>query len=55
MDQWEQRLIDRIRSSSDPEKAIQIAVSIIRDYLGQHQSFGEQAPAYLQAPSETTQ
>ena len=45
MDKWEQKLIDRIRESEDPEKAITVAVEVITNYLRQHQSFGTQAPA----------
>ncbi len=49
MDKWEQKLIDRIRESEDPEKAITVAVEVIINYLRQHQSSGTQAPADRQA------
>ena len=49
MDKWEQKLIDRIRESEDPEKAITVAVEVIINYLRQHQSSGTQAPADPQA------
>jgi hypothetical protein len=45
MDDMEQKLIDRIRESEDPEKAIAVTVEVITNYLKQHQSFGKQVRA----------
>jgi hypothetical protein len=41
----ELELINLIRGSADPSKALQTATSVIIDYLKQHESFEEQAPA----------
>lgn len=49
MDKWEQKLIDRIRGSEDPEKAITVTVEVITNYLKLHQSSGTQAPDDRQA------
>ena len=49
MNELEQKLIDRIRESEDPEKAITVAVEVITDYLRLHQSSETQAHAGLQA------
>lgn len=38
MNKWERKLIDRIRESDDPEKALTVAVEVITGYLKQHQS-----------------
>lgn len=35
-------LLDMIRNSKDPEKAILTALGVIIDYLSQHESFEEQ-------------
>lgn len=47
----EQELIQMIRSSADPGQALLTAVTVICDYLKQHESSAEQAAADLQEPA----
>ena len=47
----EQELIQMIRSSADPGQALLTAVTVICDYLKQHESSAEQAVADLQEPA----
>ena len=44
----EYELIKMIRENDNPEEALHTAVNIIIDFLKQHESFEEQAPAFLQ-------
>ena len=44
----EMDVINKIRNSSDPERAIQIATDIILDYLMQKESSQSQSAALLQ-------
>lgn len=51
MDEYELRLLQMIRKSDDPERALIIAVEVITDFLRQLQSSEEPDPANLQALS----
>ena len=44
----EKELINMIRENDNPEEALMTAAVIILGFLKQHESFVEQAPAYLQ-------
>ena len=44
----EKELINMIRENDNPEQALMTAAVIILGFLKQHESFVEQAPAYLQ-------
>lgn len=46
----EHDLIQMIRSSADPSQALLTAVTVICDYLKQHESSAKQAAADLQEP-----
>ena len=48
MSNREIELIKLIREHDDPEGALVTAANIILDFLTQHESFEEQAPACLQ-------
>lgn len=47
-------LITKIRNSSDPERALQIASEIILHYLEQRESSQSQSAALLQEPCAAT-
>ena len=47
----EYALLNIIREQSEPESALLTAVKIIISYLEQHESFEEQAVAYLPEPT----
>lgn len=44
----EKELLSIIHQHSNPEKAIEIAINTILDFLEQHESYQEQAVAYSQ-------
>ena len=45
----EMELLNMIRQSDDPVRAMQVAVDIICQYIGQHESFEGPSAADLQA------
>lgn len=47
-------VINKIRESKDPERALQIATEIIIDYLMQRESFQSQSAALLPEPYAVT-
>lgn len=54
MNLLEQKLIGLIRESDRPGEALMVAVEVITSYLGQHGSFGGQAPADRQGLAGTS-
>ncbi len=42
MDEYELRLLQMIRKSDDPEKALVVAVEVITDFLRQHPECNKQ-------------
>ena len=44
-------LIEIIRCHNSPDRALETAINIIVDFLMQHESSEEQAPAYPQGPA----
>ena len=44
-------LVELIRGSDDPERAVQVAIEIISQYIGQPLSCPEQAAACLPEPA----
>lgn len=51
MTQNEMELVTLIRESDDPEHAIKVAIEIICQYIGLHESCPEQAAACPQVPA----
>ena len=51
MTENETELINMIRTQSDHESALIIALKIIISYLEQHESFGEPSVVYLPEPT----
>lgn len=39
---FELKVLERIRNSKDPAKALEIAISVILEYLAAHEKEGEQ-------------
>ena len=50
----EMEVINKIRNSSDPERAIQVATEIILDYLKQREFFQSRSAALPQEPCAVT-
>ena len=50
----EMDVINKIRNSSDPERAMQIATDIILDYLMQKESYQSQSTSLPQEPCAAT-
>lgn len=51
MTDHEKELIHFIRSSSDPERALEIAIAVITEYLKQQESSPKPSPDSLREPA----
>lgn len=51
MTDTEKKLLDLVRESGDPEQAILIAISVVLDYLSQHESSQLPSPDSPQKPA----
>lgn len=51
MTEHEKELIQFIRNSSNPEKALEIAIAVITEYLKQQESSPRPSPDSLQEPA----
>lgn len=51
MTEYEKELIQFIRSSSNPEKSLEIAIAVILEYLKQQEPSPKPSPDSLQEPA----